>query len=257
MIGIYKVTNVLNNKVYIGQSQNISQRWIKHHNSPFNPNSGQYNTPFYRAIRQYGIDNFRFEVIEQCSIDDLNDREKYWIKYYQSNKNDKGYNLTDGGQGAITFSKITKNDVNQIIELLLTSSLSQEEISKKFNISQRQVSSINQGQSWLQEGVTYPLRSASEIQKRKKEKVIKTCPICGNPISPRATLCKNCNNKRALKVNVTREELKDLIRTTSFVEIGRQFGVSDNAIKKHCKKYNLPSTKKEIKQYTDEEWEKL
>lgn len=49
--------------------------------------------------------------------------------------------------------------------------------------------------------------------------------------------------------------MKDLIRTTPFTQIGNQFGVTDNSIRKWCKNYNLPTTKKEIKVYTDEEWE--
>ena len=54
---------------------------------------------------------------------------------------------------------------------------------------------------------------------------------------------------------ISREELKKLIRTTSFTQIGKQFNVSDNAIRKWCIKYNLPKTVKEIKSYSDEEWE--
>ena len=54
-----------------------------------------------------------------------------------------------------------------------------------------------------------------------------------------------------------REELKDLIRTTPFTTIGKQFGVSDATIRKRCKKFNLPYHSKEIKQFSDEEWEKI
>ena len=52
----------------------------------------------------------------------------------------------------------------------------------------------------------------------------------------------------------TREQLKSLIRTTSFLEIGKMYGFSDNAVRKWCDKMNLPRTKKEIKAYSDEEW---
>lgn len=56
---------------------------------------------------------------------------------------------------------------------------------------------------------------------------------------------------------VTREELKQLIRTMPFTQIGQKFGYSDNAIRKWCIKLNLPSKVKEIKQYTEEEWAKI
>lgn len=56
---------------------------------------------------------------------------------------------------------------------------------------------------------------------------------------------------------ITREELKNLIRTTPFTRIGEQYNVSDNAVRKWCDKYNLPRKVSEIKQYSDEEWEKI
>ena len=56
---------------------------------------------------------------------------------------------------------------------------------------------------------------------------------------------------------VPREKLKQLIRTTPFLKIGKQLGVSDNAIRKWCDKYKLPRRVSEIKKYTDEEWEEI
>ena len=56
---------------------------------------------------------------------------------------------------------------------------------------------------------------------------------------------------------VTREELKNLIRTTPFLQIGKQFNVSDKAITKWCKKFNLPYRKKDINIISDEEWKKI
>ena len=56
---------------------------------------------------------------------------------------------------------------------------------------------------------------------------------------------------------ITRDELKDLIRSTPFTQIGIKFGVSDNAIRKWCDKFNLPRKVSEIKQYSDEEWSKI
>lgn len=257
MIGIYKVTNLVDGKIYIGQSKNIGQRWTKHRCSPFNTNSEQYDTPFYRAIRKYGIDNFQFEVIEQCPIESLNDREIYWINFYDSNNLNKGYNLTAGGQNAVTISKLTSEEVDSIINLLITSTLSQEEIGQMFGVSQRVISGINQGQNWVREELIYPIRSASEIQKRQNGVEKNKCPICGKTISRNARTCRSCYNKEKQKMIITRQELKELIRNTSFVEIGRRFHVSDNAIKKRCIAYGLPSKKKDIKQYTDEEWEKI
>lgn len=60
-----------------------------------------------------------------------------------------------------------------------------------------------------------------------------------------------------LNKDISREELKQMIRTMSFLAIGKELGVSDNAIRKWCKKYNLPYKKKDIKSYSDEEWGQL
>lgn len=72
MIGIYKITNTVNNKKYIGQSINIIDRWREHRQRA--SNGTEY---LYQAIRKYGIQNFVFEVLEECLIEDLNLKEKY------------------------------------------------------------------------------------------------------------------------------------------------------------------------------------
>lgn len=109
MCGIYKIENLINGKVYIGKSVNIKVRLQNHKSESFNKNSNAYNTAIHRAIRKYGLENFSFEVIEECSRKDLSDREKYWIKFYNSFGN--GYNLTFGGEGVPTVNE------NQIIKL--------------------------------------------------------------------------------------------------------------------------------------------
>lgn len=71
-------------------------------------------------------------------------------------------------------------------------------------------------------------------------------------------VCVECNGLNKRKTDrPTREELKDLIRTKPFLKLGENFGVTDNAIRKWCKYYNLPSTKKGINKISDEEWEKI
>lgn len=86
---------------------------------------------------------------------------------------------------------------------------------------------------------------------------INTCIDCGKVISAKAIRCLQCEYKHRTSQKVegiSREELKKLIRTTPFTQIGKQFGVSDNTIRKWCDKYNLPKKSSEIKSYTDEQW---
>ena len=89
---IYIIRNTINDKVYIGQTtQTINIRFTNHKMAS---RTGE-DTKFYRAMRKYGENNFYPELLEEVEVKDLNDRERYWIKYYDSYYN--GYNSTLGG----------------------------------------------------------------------------------------------------------------------------------------------------------------
>lgn len=75
MIGIYKITNVINGKVYIGQSSNVERRFSQH-KSPYEQERFS-EKPLYRAFKKYGIENFTFEILEECEISQLNEKEKF------------------------------------------------------------------------------------------------------------------------------------------------------------------------------------
>lgn len=84
------------------------------------------------------------------------------------------------------------------------------------------------------------------------------CKNCGKLISRGSQYCPECYHILTRKVErPSREELKYLIREMPFTTIGKQFNVSDNAIRKWCLKYNLPNKKRDIEKYTDEEWLKI
>ena len=116
MQGIYKITNLLNNKCYIGKSKNIEARWQYHKNNI--KNTKESNKVLYQAFKKYGLKNFKFEILEEIDQYDKlsNEREKYWIEYYNSFH--YGYNMTKGGDGGVTvkdprekYGKITKEEV--------------------------------------------------------------------------------------------------------------------------------------------------
>lgn len=107
------------------------------------------------------------------------------------------------------------------------------------------------------------------VQKPKKEKQHRKitkkskiepnrCIDCGKIINNRSQRCEDCEHKRQRKTEwPQRDELKELIRAQPFSAIGRMYNVSDNAVRKWCKNYNLPTKKSEIKQYSDKEWEEV
>lgn len=100
--GIYKITNKINNKSYIGQSVNISKRWKAH----LYYKKNKKNHPLYDSMNKYGLENFKFEVIEECSISYLNIKEIYYIEKYKSFIS--GFNLEAGGQANKTTSMETR-----------------------------------------------------------------------------------------------------------------------------------------------------
>ncbi len=97
---IYAHINKINNKRYIGQAKDVGDRWkyegIKYKTCP----------RFWSAIQHYGWNNFQHIILEET--DNLDEREKYWISYYDTTNPEKGYNLTLGGTGGDIFSTLSK-----------------------------------------------------------------------------------------------------------------------------------------------------
>ena len=112
---IYKITNIQNNKVYIGQTiRPINQRFHRHLNDAIN---NILDTHFARAIRKYGKDNFIIEEIDTAQTqDELNQKEQYWIRFY--NSVEEGYNETDAISkcGGNTYRSKTEEEMEIIKE---------------------------------------------------------------------------------------------------------------------------------------------
>lgn len=96
MAYIYKITNSLNGKIYIGKTLQTPEERFKEHIRDSKKERCE-KRPLYDAINKYGAENFLLETIEECSDNIVNEREIYWIEYYQSFK--YGYNATKGGDG--------------------------------------------------------------------------------------------------------------------------------------------------------------
>ena len=93
--GIYKITNIITDECYIGQSVDIYKRWCDHCKCGLGIDTPPGNK-LYKSIQQYGLDNFTFEVLDECSSSELNEKEKYFIELYQADT--FGYNSTKGNK---------------------------------------------------------------------------------------------------------------------------------------------------------------
>lgn len=106
--GIYKITNNLNGKAYIGASTNIEERWHAH--------KYRRNQRMYHIIKKYGLDNFNFEILRECSVEEFYDKERYYIRTHNT-KIPNGYNKSDGGELSFNttgYYKVHKTKSNSV-----------------------------------------------------------------------------------------------------------------------------------------------
>jgi group I intron endonuclease len=130
---IYRITNLVNNKLYIGKTERfLKERWKEHLISSQNPNNINH---LYLSMRLYGVDKFIIEIIDTANDkNELNVKEKYWIKFYDSQNEKKGYNVLEGGNGGkqppeirkLIGKKISKKNKGRIV-----SKETRDKISKK------------------------------------------------------------------------------------------------------------------------------
>lgn len=147
---IYKITNKINGKIYIGKTlDTIENRW-KEHKKDYQKIKNE-KRPLYSAMKKYGIENFNIEEIETCSSEKINEREKYWIEYFRSFKN--GYNATIGGDGKayLDYDLIYKTylhnknmtktaqlcncDINSVKKIILQKGITNENIEENRRIN--------------------------------------------------------------------------------------------------------------------------
>ena len=181
MCGIYLITNTITKKVYIGQSNNMERRWSEHMSRAFDPNNNCYDKPLYRSIRKHGKDKFTLTVLCECTEEELNQKEEFYIQQYNCIV-PNGYNVLSGGKQGVSLRRI--------------------------------------------------------------------CKSCGKILNytTEHSLCRECYTKSTRIVErPSPEELVRLLKASNFVQVGKMFGVTDNAIRKWCKAYGLPTHAKDYK----------
>lgn len=133
---IYKITNLVNKKIYIGQTiHSLTHRFNQHNNK-----AGC--TKLHAALKKYGRENFIIEEIEKVPIDKLDEREIYWISFYKSTDRSIGYNILPGGKlGPLGKRKLNDSETKELI-LLDSKGVSHTLIGQKFGIDRKTVTLI-------------------------------------------------------------------------------------------------------------------
>lgn len=197
---VYIIQNLLNNKVYIGKTNNFDLRLDRHFNVVKNGKTVGNKTfnLIHKAISKYGKENFIFQVIEEfVNEKESLEAEKFWIEFFRSNVSrfgsDSGYNLTDGGEGISGFlhSEETK--------MKISSTLKGRGKGRKFSLETRRK------QSLAHKGKSKPYRF-------------------------------NLNTKIIWPADL---ELKNLVVDNGLKKTGKILGVSDNAVRGRLKRRNL------------------
>lgn len=163
---IYCITNLINNKMYIGQTvRTWQERWNEHLAAGRDINN---NLPLYRAMRKYGQENFSISIIENCPDNELNEKEKYWIKEKQTwiaIHPNKGYNLTDGGGNGTKYSYdyirylykngMTQSEIKEELKcdpwVIRQAIAMDESISNDYKQKQRHIAAINSQTTFMKQ----------------------------------------------------------------------------------------------------------
>ena len=183
MAYIYKITNSINNFSYIGQTiKTPEERFLEH---CYKSHSEKHPTPLHRAMKELGENNFKIEIVEECSVEQLNLREQYWIEFYDSYHN--GYNATKGGSGLISVKKskpVRMMDLNgETIKVF--SSIKEACTFLNKPAANRHISKVCHGERVTAYGYKWEF-----INEEHKHQTY--CEFCGSPITKGHKHCLYC-----------------------------------------------------------------
>ena len=214
----------------------------------YNCNSGDLKLAIQKRVDEFNIDTSHFKTVAKNSIE--RNEENIFIENSTANQSTLRRWYLKGNytkyECAICGQKPYWN--NQELTLILDHINGQNNDDRLENLR------------WVCPNCNMQLPTTNRSKNANIKKYY--CIDCGKEVSKSTTKrCQSCASKHRVistsDMPITRDELKDLIRSTPFTQIGAKFRVSDNAIRKWCDKFNLPRKVSEIKQYSDEEWSKI
>ena len=187
---IYIIRNTVNDKVYVGQTHvSIKLRFQNHLSAA----RRGLDYVIGKAIRKYGEDKFYVELLEECLIEELNEREKYWIKFFKATNNRFGYNMSIGGNVVRTTKELDEN----LVLNMFNSGIGSYEIAKLLHVHPYKTAKVLK-----KHNIIYGV----EKQKRKDEKDIVASYLLGKGTMD---ICRQFNiNKSTVRRILFRNNIK-------------------------------------------------
>lgn len=228
--GVYLIVNTVNDKKYVGLSNDVRRRWNEHASRYSNTHGYLYN-----AMKKYGFDAFNFYFLEEAEIDRLSDLEAEYIKFYNTVEN--GYNMISYSTRE-AFYKLTPITLAELIEDLKESILTYSELEEKYPIKRGAIGKINQGKAYYDSSIDYPIR---------KKRVYSSdntgfCVDCGEKVYKQSKRCRKC---AGILSRVTerppKEWLLKNVAERGYTNVGAEYDVTDNTIRNWCIDEGLPN----------------
>lgn len=242
---IYKITNVSNGKVYIGQTKNKNER--KHQHFCELRNNKHANRHLQNSFNKYGEESFVYEIIDHCNVEEIDAKEKYWINHFSSTNDKKGYNIEEGGCQTKNLSQFTRNKISKKAKARFQDPeqrrLASERAKKRFQDpkERERLSIINKGRirgedfrekmSQIHTGRKRPQSTKDAISKALSKRA-KTPEHCKNISKAKMGQGAGGKNTRSKKVVcLDNNEIFDSLR-----DAWEHFGVSKSTMRSACQR---------------------
>lgn len=281
MFQVYKITNLINNKCYIGSSSNYQNRWKQHKQTSCNPNNIAYNYPLYAAFRKYGIENFSFEVLKEDfeTRIEAEEFEKEMIIYYNSYKN--GYNQTLETHSALFDEQIRQKNLDNMSQPCALVDINQNiiEIYPSYQEASRQQGYENNASAIRQncKGITSSVNGKIFRDLDKNNQVIKKSItpfhnkksiVCININNPEEKIYFNSISEASLAIPAERSSIQKCIKGDSrysiiknylIREVDAEGNIIENSIliEDKIKEYNIKNPIINGERHSITEWCKI